>query len=145
MSEGHATTQRGPDRLEKGSDRSFMKQGEVQSPAPGEEKCQAPAHAGNCLAGKQLCRKRPGGPGEHHDDHDLAMYPCCQEVEWYLWLHQAKYFQQVKREGPFHLLSTSEATPGVLHPILDSPVQKRRGHLGKSPTECHKDDGAYFL
>lgn len=30
-----------------------------------EEQPQSPGHAGGCLAGKQPCRKGPGGPGGH--------------------------------------------------------------------------------
>lgn len=43
--------------------------------------------------------------------------------------------------GPFSaLLSTGEATCGVLGPVLDSTVQERQGHTGKSPAKDHEED-----
>ena len=38
------------------------------------------------------------------------------------------------------LLCPGEASPGVLCPVLGSPVRKRQGSPGKSPAEGHKDD-----
>lgn len=38
------------------------------------------------------------------------------------------------------LFSTGKATPGVLGPVLDSPIQKRHRHSRESPAKGQKDD-----
>ena len=58
-----------------------------QSPAPGEEKPQAPIYAEGHTAGKQLSIKGPGGLDRHQDEPEPAVCPCSEEGEWYLYLH----------------------------------------------------------
>ncbi|KAK4825269.1 hypothetical protein QYF61_026070 [Mycteria americana] len=91
MPEDHAVVQRDLNRLEKWADR------EMQSPAPGEEQRQAPAQAGDWLAGKQLGRKLKRARSEGHTEEE-----CCQQVE---------------RSDPSPLLS-----PGEMH--LECCIQR---------------------
>ena len=41
---------------------------------------------------------------------------------------------------PLYSLCPGQASPGVLYPVLGSPVQKRQGSPGESPVEGHKED-----
>ena len=48
--------------------------------------------------------------------------------------------QNVTGGHPSPLLSTGDATPGVLGPVLASSFQERHGHTEGSPTKDHTDD-----
>ena len=114
-----------------------VQQGEVQSPAPGEEQLQAPVHAGESPAGKQLYKKRSAGPDGHQVDHEPAIYPCGQEGQWYplSCITNVIYCQQVERGDPFLLLSTEFC-------VQFWALQQKRGMdiLEPSPVTGHEDD-----
>jgi len=51
-------------------------EGEVQSPAPGQEQPQVPFYTDGHPDGKHPGRKGPGGPAGHQVEHKPAMGPC---------------------------------------------------------------------
>lgn len=51
----------------------------MQSPAPGEEKCQAPVHAGGYPHRKKADRKGLRGPSGYQVEHEPAMCTCHKE------------------------------------------------------------------
>lgn len=80
--------------------------------------------AGDVL--KKLCRKRPGGPGEHQGECEPAVFPrgigiCIR-----------KCHKQIEGGDAFPLPSLGETPPAVLCLVLGSPVQRRYGDTGGS-------------
>ena len=63
--------------------------------------------------------------------------PSRPENQPYPGLHQKK---QVKGGDPAPLLCAAEASPGVLHPDVESSVQKRHRPAGVHPKQGHRND-----
>ena len=61
------------------------------------------------------------------------MCPHSPESELYSGLHQKKCHQQGEGGDPAALLCGGEASPGVLHPDVESSVQERHGPVGVHP------------
>lgn len=72
------------------------------------------------MFGKQLCRKGPCGC---QAEHEPAMCHYGKKRQLSPELHQEEYCHRVERGDP-SLLSTAKAIPGVLGPVLSSPVQE---------------------
>ena len=59
----------------------------------------------------------------------MAMYARSQESQLHPWLHQEKCDKRVEGGDCAPLLHSGETPPGVLHPALESSVQKDRDLL----------------
>ncbi|GAB0203499.1 mitochondrial enolase superfamily member 1 [Grus japonensis] len=79
-------------------------------------------------------------PDKQLSKHEPAVCPCGQEGQRYLGVHSEERGQQVKGGYPPPLLCPSEATSGILCPVLGSPVQERQGTTGESPAKGYRDD-----
>ena len=54
-------------------------------------------------------------------------------------MHEKNHGQLVKEGDSPPLFCPRQALPGVVHPVLGSPEQKRQGSPGRSQVEDHKD------
>ena len=70
----------------------------------------------------------------------MAMCPCSPGSQPYPGLHQKQCGQQVKRGDPAPLFCAGKASPGVLHPDVESSVQERHGSVGAHPKKGRKSD-----
>ena len=68
------------------------------------------------------------------------MCPHSLEDQLYPGLLQRKRGQQGRGGDPAPLLCAGETSPGVLHPDLESSVQKRHRPVGACPEDGHKND-----
>ena len=68
------------------------------------------------------------------------MCPHSPESQPYAGLHQKQRGQQGEGGDPAPLLCAGEASPGVLHPDVESSVQEGHRPVGAHPEEGHKND-----
>ena len=55
-------------------------------------------------------------------------------------MHQKKYGQPTKEGDPAPLLCACEASPGVLHPGVETSVQERHRPVRAQSEETHKNN-----
>ena len=74
--------------------------------------------------------------------HSIIIWAVClhsPESQLYPGLDQKKSGQQAEGGDPAKLLCAGEASPGVLHPDMESSVQERHIPAGIHPEEGHKN------
>lgn len=70
------------------------------------------------------------------------MWPGSQEEKWYHGRHWEEHCQKVEGADPAPALSSGEASPGVLYPVLGSSGQARHGAPGVMLAPNYYDDSA---
>lgn len=90
--------------------------------------------------GKQLDRKEPRVPSWAPSWTWATRVPLQQRKIVVSWVALGAGYCQLVNRGDPSLLSTGEATPWVLCPVLGSPVHKKPRHTGVSTTKGHNDN-----
>jgi len=134
MPEGRTAIQRDLNRLEKWANRNLMEFNKEKSKVPhlGRISPMYQYMLGAAQLESSLAEKDLGVLV----DTKLNMSQQCAFAEktanGILGFSRQKYCQQGERGDPSSLLSTGEATPGVLCPFLGSSVEERHGHTRES-------------
>ncbi|PKU46993.1 rna-directed dna polymerase from mobile element jockey-like [Limosa lapponica baueri] len=136
--EGRATLQEDLDRLEEWVNKNLMKLK--------KDRCKV------LLLGKynpgvqhRLGSTRLGSSSMERDlgfllDNKLNMSEQCAVAADRMLGHQQGHHQQRQRSHYPTLLSTCQATPGMLCSVLVTAMQKRCGQAGEGPEKGHQDD-----
>jgi len=84
-----------------------------------------PEQSGDWLAGKQVCRKRPGPPSGHQADQKSTVH---------------HYSKESNRLLGCIRISSCQHKSGALCPVERSPGQEKQGHTGAGAARGNKDN-----
>ncbi|PKU47288.1 rna-directed dna polymerase from mobile element jockey-like [Limosa lapponica baueri] len=143
MPEGCAGIQRDLDRLEKCADRNLMqfKKGKCKVLHLGRNNPRHQYMLGAAQLESSFAEKSLGVLVDTKLNMSQHCALAAKKANGILGcIKQEKCCQQVRRGDPSPLLSTGEATPGLLHTVLGSPARERQSHTEESPMKGHEDD-----